>query len=178
MESSDHAARARLEARVHTTALVAAALAGALCFPLLAHSAPALGAPAPDFALKDLSGRNQRLSELRGEVVVLTFWASHCGPCRDALQSADAAVAAGEGVAVALGVSLDRDAGRAASVADALGLQFPSVVDSGQAVGRLYDVQHLPLTLLIDREGTVRRAWAREPVPAEVLVRNLKEIEQ
>jgi peroxiredoxin len=177
MDSSDHAARARLEARVHTTALAAAALAGALCFPLLAHSAPAIGAPAPDFALKDLSGRNQRLSELRGEVVVLTFWASHCGPCRGALQSAGAAVAAGDGSAVALGVSLDREADRAASVADSLGLQFPSLVDAGQAVGRLYDVQHLPLTLLIDREGTVRRAWAREPVPAEVLIQNIGELQ-
>ena len=72
----------------------AAALAGALCFPLLAHATPAAGDEAREFALKDLSGRNQRLSEFRGEVVVLTFWASYCGPCREALQSADAAVAA------------------------------------------------------------------------------------
>ena len=92
MDSSDHAARARLTALVHTVALAAAALAGALCFPLLAHAAPAAGEEARDFALKDLSGRNQRLSELRGEVVVLTFWASYCGPCREALQSASAAV--------------------------------------------------------------------------------------
>jgi peroxiredoxin len=178
MDSSDHAARARLEARIHTTVLAAAALAGALCFPLLAHAVPAIGTPAPDFALKDLSGRNQRLSEMRGEVVVLTFWASHCGPCRGALQSASAAVAAGDGSSIALGVSLDRDADRAASVVDALGLQFPSLIDAAQSVGRLYDVQHLPLTLLIDREGTVRQAWDREPVAAEILIRNIGELHQ
>ena len=175
MESSDYAARARLTALVHTVALAAAALAGALCFPLLAHAAPAAGAEAPVFALKDLSGRNQRLSEFRGEVIVLTFWASYCGPCREALQSASTAVAAAGGGAAALGVSLDRDAARASSVADSLDLQFPSLLDQDQSVGRLYDVQHLPTTLVIDREGIVRGAWAREPVSVEQLIEKIRE---
>ena len=175
MDSSDHAARARLTALVHTIALATAALAGALCFPLLARAAPAAGDEAPEFALKDLSGRNQRLSEFRGDVVVLTFWASYCGPCRDALQTADAAVAAAGGGAAALGVSLDRDAARAASVAASLGLRFPSLLDQDQSVGRLYDVQQLPTTLLIDREGVVRGAWAREPVPAGQLIEKIRE---
>jgi peroxiredoxin len=175
MDSSDHAARARLTALVHTVALAAAALAGALCFPLLAHAAPAAGVEAPAFALKDLSGRNQRLSEFRGEVVVLTFWASYCGPCREALQSASTAVAAAGGGAAALSVSLDRDAARAASVAESLGLQFPSLLDQDQSVGRFYDVQHLPTTLLIDREGIVRGAWARESVPVEQLIEKIRE---
>jgi len=175
MDSSDLAARARLTALVHTVALATAALAGALCFPWLAHAAPAAGADAPDFALKDLSGRNQRLSEYRGEVVVLTFWASHCGPCREALQSAQEAVAATSGVSAALGVTLDRDAARAASVASSLGLEFPSLLDADQSVGRLYDVQHLPMTLLLDRDGLVRGAWAREPVAAEQLIQKIRE---
>jgi peroxiredoxin len=172
---SDHAARARLTALVHTIALAAAALAGVLCFPWLVHAAPVTGAAAPDFALKDLSGRNQRLSEFRGEVVVLTFWASYCGPCRDALRSAGEAVAAAGGSSAALGVSLDRDATRAVSVATSLGLSFPSVFDGDKAVARLYDVQHLPMTLLIDREGVVRGAWDREPVPKEQLIQVIRE---
>jgi peroxiredoxin len=177
MDFVDHAARARLKTRAHTAVLAAAALAGAVFFPLLTHAAPAVGAQAPDFALKDLSGRNQRLSEFRGDVVVLTFWASYCGPCRAALQSAGSVMAAGAGAPVVLGVSLDRDVARAASVTASLGLQFPSLLDAAQSVSRLYDVQHLPLTLLIDREGTVRQAWARDPVPAEILIRNIRELD-
>jgi peroxiredoxin len=177
MDSSDHAARARLTALAHTVALAAAALAGALFFPLLAQAAPATGAQAPDFALKDLAGRNQRLSEFRGDVVVLTFWASYCGPCRTALQSASDATAALGGAPVALGVSLDRDTARAASVAASLALDYPSLLDAGQAVGRLYDVQHLPTTLLIDREGVVRRSWARDPVPTDVLLQSIRELQ-
>jgi peroxiredoxin len=176
MDSSDHAGRARRRARAHTAALAAAALAGALAFPLLAHAAPGPGATAPDFALKDLAGRNQRLSEFRGDVVVLTFWASWCGPCRGALQSVGEAVGAAADGSVAIGISLDRDAARAASVADSLGLRFASLLDVDQAVGRLYDVQHLPLTLLIDREGVVRESWVREPVPPDVLVQTIGEL--
>jgi peroxiredoxin len=144
---------------------------------LLAHAAPGPGATAPDFALKDLGGRNQRLSEFRGDVVVLTFWASWCGPCRGALQSVGDAVGAAADGPVAIGISLDRDAARAASVADSLGLRFASLLDVDQAVGRLYDVQHLPLTLLIDREGVVRESWVREPVPPDVLVQTIGELE-
>jgi len=176
MRWSDRAARVRLTARIHTMLLAAAALAGALFYPLVSHAVPPAGTTAPDFALKDLEGRNQRLSELRGDVVVLAFWASWCGQCRGALQSVSEAVAAADGAPVALGVSLDRDATRAASVVAALGLRFPSMLDGEQTVGRLYDVQHLPLTLLIDREGVVRGSWERDAVPPDALVQYIMEL--
>ncbi|RPI12571.1 MAG: TlpA family protein disulfide reductase [Lysobacterales bacterium] len=177
MQFNDHRARARLTALVQTLALAAAVIAGMAAFPLFARAAPGPSTVAPDFALKDLAGRNVRLSEQRGDLVVLTFWGSWCGPCREALTTTDAVVAqAGEGSAVALNVNLDGDAGRAGSVAGSLGLEQLTLVDARQSVARLYDVDHLPLTLLIDREGAVVASWEREPVAAAELARHLKEL--
>lgn len=69
MNYRDHAARARLTALLHTLALAAAVLAGALVFPMIVQATPASGAAAPGFALEERDGGNQRLSEFRGQAV-------------------------------------------------------------------------------------------------------------
>ncbi|HSN70388.1 MAG TPA: TlpA disulfide reductase family protein, partial [Steroidobacteraceae bacterium] len=106
-----------------------AACAAALCAIAFAGSpAVADGDPrlAPDFALRSLDQGNQRLSEYRGDVVVLCFWASWCGDCRRRLPQLnelyDEHRAAGLAV---LGINLDEDAGRAREFARVLGLEFP-----------------------------------------------------
>jgi len=168
-----------MRARLHTIAMLAAVVAGALLYPLMARSTPAAGAAAPDFVLKDLAGHNLRLAEYRGDVVVLAFWASGCGPCRDALSQLNALpVASGGDAPVVLSVNLEGDPVRAESVANSLHLKFPTLVDAKQSVGRLYDVEQLPLTLLVDRDGVVRGVWSREPAPANELARQIKELEK
>jgi peroxiredoxin len=129
--------------------------------------APATTEVAPDFVLKATDGRNLRLSEFRGDAVVLTFWNSGCGPCRATLTTLDQ-VARQTGTS-ALGVSLDASPDRVASVAASLHLSFPSLVDGRQQVARAYDVAKLPLTLLIDRHGAVRASWSGEPVASAAL---------
>jgi peroxiredoxin len=166
----------RLPEWLHTLALAAAALAAALAYPLNARADAPLqrGASAPDFALKDLDGRNQRLSEFRGDVVVLTFWAGWCGECRALLEQLDAELPAGSGEAagpVLLGVSLEAKPERARSVAGSLQLDFPTLVDTRQQVARLYDVSRLPLTLVVDREGVVREIYQRGVLDAAQLAR-------
>jgi len=166
-------------ASIHTLALAGAALAGGL-LPLAAKAATetvAAGVTAPDFVLKSTDGHNLRLSEYQGDVVVLAFWASWCGSCRSALTDLNAiAIAPDADGPVVLGVNLDGDGGRAASIAQSLGLKFPTLLDSHQTVGRLYDVEALPLTLLVDRDGIVRASWASAPVPQAELNRVLEEI--
>jgi peroxiredoxin len=131
---------------------------------------PAVADTAPDFALKAIDGRNLRLSEYRGEPVVLHFWASWCGPCRESAASLDW-LATTSTVSV-LGVSLDGAVERAAAVATSLDMSSPTVVDTRQAVARAYDVDKLPLTLLIDRDGAVRASWSG--VPADLTELNLQ----
>jgi len=134
---------------------------------------------APDFVLKSTDGHNLRLSEYRGDVVVLAFWASWCGSCKSALAELNTiADAPDSGRPVVLGISLDGDAARASSIAQSLGLKYPTLVDTRQAIGRLYDVETLPLTLLVDRDGIVRGTWASAPAPRAELNRVLEEIGQ
>jgi peroxiredoxin len=131
---------------------------------------------APDFALKATDGRNLRLSEFRGAPVILTFWGSWCGECRNALATLDD-IAARTSTPV-LGVNLVGNAERAASVASSLALHFPTLLDTRQSVARAYDVSRLPLTLLIDRDGAVRATWSGVPVPGDDLGRRLDSLRQ
>lgn len=121
-----------------------------------AEAAPPTGV-APDFTLRTLDGRNLRLQEQRGRVVLVNFWATWCGPCRVEMPHLnrlhDKYRAAG---LVLLGVNVDEDPRAAAGVAAKLGVQFPVLLDTDKAVSRLYDLNSMPSTVLIDRDGKVR----------------------
>ncbi|MGB7737860.1 MAG: TlpA disulfide reductase family protein [Steroidobacteraceae bacterium] len=136
---------------------------------------PALNSIAPDFALKAVDGRNMRLSEYRGEPVVLHFWASWCGPCRESVAALDA-LGTSSGTAV-LGVNLD-GVDRSTAVADSLHLKTPTLVDAQQSVARAYDVMKLPLTLLLDAEGHVRASWSGVPADLSALTPQLERLRQ
>jgi peroxiredoxin len=117
-----------------------------------------LGVEAPDFVLKSVSGKNLRLSEYRGEVVMLSFWATWCGDCRAQLDELGAMRDRYQDVGVELlAVSLDQSARQAGEVtAEA---RYPVLHDAGGEVGRLYDVTKMPVMVLIDRGGVVREVF-------------------
>ncbi len=133
------------------------ALSGLLAaVPLLA--APTLvGKDAPDFVLKGRDGKNLRLSEYRGQVVLINFWARWASDSRQALPALDA-IYGTYGVAglVVLGVSVDEDSRRADEFVDAMKVRFPILLDTTPEVGRAYLLENLPLTVLVDRSGVVR----------------------
>ncbi len=120
-------------------------------------AAPVSGAQAPDFVLKSLAGENLRLSEYRGEVVMLSFWASWCSDCRAQLAEMDGIYSAYRQAGFqSLTVSMDRDPRDTSEMMATLRLGYPVLVDAGLQVSRLYDVESLPIAVLIDREGIVR----------------------
>ena len=171
--------RAGLPTWLHVLALAAAFVAGILAFPLVSRAVPATGVVAPDFVLKDVRGGNQRLSEFRGDIVVLSFWTSSCGECRETLESLRGLGAGAAAEApVVISVNIDGDPARGASVARSLDTGYATLLDAHQAVARLYDISHLPLTLLIDREGVVRGAWAREKISTDELLAGIRELQR
>lgn len=121
------------------------------------EAAPDAGAAAPDFALPEYGGSNVRLSEHRGEVVVLTFWSSRCGQCAQQLTALDELQATYRSAGlVTLAVGIDDDETRAAEYARDHAWSIPLLKDSAKQVGRAYGVDRLPTTVLIDRSGRVR----------------------
>ena len=134
--------------------LVLAALLGAAG---IGASAATQGPAAPDFALASTAGSNYRLSEYRGEVVALVFWASWCGDCRRELERFERLRRTYGSVGLTvLGVNLDTEPARAAALAGAAGIGYPVLLDAGKEVSRTYRADDLPLIVLIDRSGAIR----------------------
>ncbi len=138
--------------RLHAVFFVAILFCGAAI-----EAAPTQGKPAPDFALKTFDNGNVRLSEFRGEVVVVNFWAAWCGPCQQELPRLNDLYQRYQRAGlVLLGINLDDDLGRAHDMAQRLALSFPMLFDPSKEIGRSYALEAMPMTVFIDRDGNVR----------------------
>ncbi len=133
----------------------------AVCFAglLLASHANAdvSSGPAPDFTLKSNSGENLRLSEFRGEVVMINFWASWCAPCRQEMPLLDELYTQYQPLGFTiLGVNVEEDSTKAKKLLKDLPVNFPVLFDNKSEVSKLYKVVAMPSTVLVDRDGNVR----------------------
>jgi len=112
---------------------------------------------APDFTLRTMDGPNLRLQEQRGRVVLVNFWATWCGPCREEMPQLNRLYEKYRASGFTLlAVNVDDDARNAAAVAAKLGLKFPVLLDTDKKVSKLYDLSTMPSTVIIDRDGRVR----------------------
>ncbi len=151
--------------------LLLIALGAALYYQHL-HAGSRAGFPAPDFNLKDLSGRVHRLSDFRGKVVFLNFWATWCPPCRMEMPSMERLHQRLRGKDFVLLAISEDETGRAAvqPFVGQLGISFPVLLDEEGRVPQHYGVTGYPETFIIDRGGRVVQHtigpedWDSEPV--------------
>lgn len=118
---------------------------------------PEASRPAPDFRLRSFDGRVIALSDYRGKVVILNFWASWCTPCKQEMPNLERVWQEfkDRGVVV-LGIDVLDDMEDAAAFLEALKITYPNIFDPGNARMNTYRVTALPTTIFIDRQQRQR----------------------
>jgi peroxiredoxin len=137
-----------------------------------------LGREAPDFALHAVVGGNVRLSEHRGDVIVLSFWGSRCTPCKAQLAALDKSLGTYRSAGLQIyGINVDDDQTRALEFAHARSVAFALLLDPGKEVSRSYEVDNLPMTVMVDRNGIVRHVMRDYSAKdQETYLRRLREL--
>jgi peroxiredoxin len=131
-----------------------AALAAGAAAPLRAGTAQA---PAPDFTLPARAGGELSLADLKGNVVLINFWATWCGPCRQEMPYLEQIWQRYKGLGFTLlGVNVEEDSAGAVKWLEQTPVSFPVLFDRENRVSKLYDVTAMPSTVIVDRRGQVR----------------------
>jgi peroxiredoxin len=139
--------------------MVSMLLSAVMAALALAAAPSIVGKEAPDFVLRGLDGRNLRLSEFRGQVVLVNFWTRSDGDSRQQMPALDRINTTYQRAGLmVLGVSVDDDLRRSKEFAAAMSVSYPLLFETGTQIGRDYFLQKMPMTILVDRSGVVRYA--------------------
>ncbi len=141
--------------------------------------APQQGFLAPDFELKTPEGKTIKLSDLHGQAVLVNLWATWCPPCRAEMQSIEKMYQEykGQGFTV-LAVNMTRQDAASAVMpfASKLGLTFPILLDETGEVERAYQMQSLPSSFFIRRDGVINEVVIGGPMSEALLRTRIEEI--
>ncbi len=118
---------------------------------------PTVGHKALDFTLKTVDGKNITLSDFRGQVVLLDFWASWCGPCKEEMPYLTLLQKTyGKDGFTVLAVNIDNESKNALKFLKEHSIRLPLILDEKKRVVSAYDVQAMPTTMIIDQKGWIR----------------------
>ena len=126
------------------------------------HDGPAeVGKPAPDLAIQALNTKaDLKLGDMSGKVVVVDFWATWCGPCKQSFPGLQALSKRHEGKVAVVGVNVNDDQDGVTDFAKELGTTFPIGWDKGHAIADRWKVATMPSSYVVDATGTVRYVHA------------------
>jgi thiol-disulfide isomerase/thioredoxin len=131
---------------------------------------PVVGQPAPNFALQEIDGKVTRLSDLRGEVVLVNFWATWCVPCRQEMPAIEQVYSEqrNQGFTV-LEINEQEAPDAIRAFANQMGALPPVLLDRDGAVMRQYRLQGLPDSFIVDRQGVVH-ALSYGPISRQTIL--------
>lgn len=136
---------------------LAAALPLTLGASPVADAKVAANGPAPEFSLAARGGQKLSLSQYKGQVVMINFWATWCGPCRQEMPLLDAMYKKYKKMGFTLiGVNVEPDSKAAEAFLKTMPVSFPVAFDPDSSVSKLYSVQGMPSSVIIDRKGNAR----------------------
>jgi peroxiredoxin len=113
--------------------------------------------PAPSFTLTTLSGQPGGLNEYKGQVVLVNFWATWCGPCQQEMPLLDQMYKKYKPAGFTLiGVNVDKESPAVKELLARKPVSFPVLLDPANQVSKAYHVDEMPSSVIIDRKGQIR----------------------
>jgi peroxiredoxin len=140
---------------------------------------PREGFSAPDFTLETLAGEQVALSDLRGKVVLVNFWASWCPPCRAEMPAIERVYRSHKDLGLevlAINTTNQDDRAAAAAFVQEFGLTFPVPLDLTGAVSASYNLRGLPSTYFIDKQGVIRSVVVGGPMSGALIQSRVEEL--
>lgn len=141
--------------------------------------APQQGFLAPDFELRTTTGETIRLSDLRGQPVLINLWATWCGPCRAEMPTIEKIYNAYKDdglVVLAVNMTYTDTASNIVPFIEEYELTFPVLLDTNYSVGSAYQLRSLPSSFFIDRDGIIKEVVIGGPMADALLRTRVEEI--